>query len=218
MKWYSYLILTAICELLSILSINRYSDNSADLVRIAYLEKTALQDFSFNPFPLFVMLCSSMNIILAIIFITSNIPKKEFIISRFNSRQQYFGYLIKKQAANILIASAAMTAAPVLFAVLLCGFSNITKLAELYFLRQFVLLYISSGISLILRRSLNAGASDIAGAVMVIVLIMIDVFTKIPTALIDLSGQNLVSTGCEAVVCLIATFGCFELFRNEKEI
>lgn len=218
MKWYSYLILTAICELLSILSINRYSDNSADLVRIAYLEKTALQDFSFNPFPLFVMLCSSMNIILAIIFITSNIPKKEFIISRFNSRQQYFGHLIKKQAANILIASAAMTAAPVLFAVLLCGFSNITKLAELYFLRQFVLLYISSGISLILRRSLNAGASDIAGAVMVIVLIMIDVFTKIPTALIDLSGQNLVSTGCEAVVCLIATFGCFELFRNEKEI
>lgn len=218
MKWYSYLILTAICELLSILSINRYSDNSADLVRIAYLEKTALQDFSFNPFPLFVMLCSSMNIILAIIFITSNIPKKEFIISRFNSRQQYFGHLIKKQAANILIASAVMTAAPVLFAVLLCGFSNITKLAELYFLRQFVLLYISSGISLILRRSLNAGASDIAGAVMVIVLIMIDVFTKIPTALIDLSGQNLVSTGCEAVVCVIAAFGCFELFRNEKEI
>lgn len=218
MKWYSYLILTAICELLSILSINRYSDNSADLVRIAYLEKTALQDFSFNPFPLFVMLCSSMNIILAIIFITSNIPKKEFIISRFNSRQQYFGYLIKKQAANILIASAAMTAAPVLFAVLLCGFSNITKLAELYFLRQFVLLYISSGISLILRRSLNAGASDIAGAVMVIVLIMIDVFTKIPTALIDLSGQNLVSTGCEAVVCVIAAFGCLMLFGNEKEI
>lgn len=218
MKWYSYLILTAICELLSILSINRYSDNSADLVRIAYLEKSALQDFSFNPFPLFVMLCSLMNIILAIIFITSNIPKKKFIISRFNSRQQYFGYLIKKQATNILIASAAMTIAPVLFAVLLCGFSDIAELAALYFLRQFVLLYISSGISLILRRSLNAGASDIVGAVLMIVLIMIDVFTNIPTALIDLSGQNLVSTGCEAVVCLIATFGCFKLFGNEKEI
>lgn len=218
MKWFSYLILTAICELLSILSINRYSDNSADLVRIAYLEKTALQDFSFNPFPLFVMLCSLMNIILAIIFITSNIPKKEFIISRFNSRQQYFGYLIKKQTANILIASAVMTAAPVLFTALLCVFSDITKLAALYFLRQFVLLYISSGISLILRRSLNVGASDIAGAVLMIVMIMIDVFTNIPIALIDLSGQNLVSTGCEAVICVVATFGCFELFRNEKEI
>lgn len=218
MKWYSYFILTAICELLSILSFNRYSDNSADLVRIAYLEKTALQDFSFDPFPLFVMLCSLMNIILAIIFITSNIPKKGVIIPRFNSRQQYFGYLIKKQTANILIASAVMTAAPVLFTALLCGFSDITKLAALYFFRQFVLLYISSGISLILRRSLNAGASDIAGAALVIVLITIDVFTNIPTALIDLSGQNLVSTGCEAVVCLIATFGCFKLFRNEKEI
>lgn len=218
MKWYSYLILTAICELLSIFSINRYSDNSADLVRIAYLEKTALQDFSFNPFPLFVMLCSLMNIILAIIFITSNIPKKEFIISRFNSRQQYFGYLIKKQTANIFIASAAMTIAPVLFTALLCGFSDIFDIAAIYFLRQFVLLYISSGISLILRRSLNAGAADIAGAVMMIVMIMIDVFTNIPIALIDLSGQNLVSTGCEAVFCVIATFGCFELFRNEKEV
>lgn len=218
MKWYSYLILTAICELLSILSITGYSDNSADLVRIAYLEKTALQDFSFNPFPLFVMLCSLMNIILAIIFITSNIPKKEFIISRFNSRQQYFGYLIKKQAANALIASAAMTIAPVLFTALLCDFSDITKLAALFFLRQFVLLYLSSGISLILRRSLNAGAADIAGAVLVIVLIMIDVFADIPTALIDLSGQNLVSTGCEAVVCVVATFGCLMLFKNEKEI
>lgn len=218
MKWYSYLILNAICELLSILSIKRYSSNSADLVRIAYLEKTALQDFSFNPFPLFVMLCSLMNIILAIIFITSNIPKKEFIISRFNSRQQYFGYLIKKQAANVFIASAAMTIAPVLFTALLCGFSNIADMAAIYLLRQFVLLYLSSGISLILRRTLNAGAADIAGAVLMIVLIMIDVFTDIPTALIDLSGQNLVSTGCEAVVCLVATFGCFELFRNEKEI
>ena len=218
MKWYSYLILTAICELLSILSINRYSSNSADLVRIAYLEKTALQDFSFNPFPLFVMLCSLMNIILAIIFITSNIPKKEFIISRFNSRQQYFGYLIKKQTANIFIASAAMTTAPVLFTALLCGFSDITKLTALYFLRQFVLLFISSGISLILRRSLNAGASDIAGAMLMIVMIMIDVFTNIPIALIDLSGQNLVSAGCEAVVCVVATFGCFKLFGNEKEI
>lgn len=218
MKWYSYLILTAICELLSILSINRYSDNSANLVRIAYLERTALQDFSFNPFPLFVMLCSLMNIILAIIFITSNIPKKEFIISRFNSRQQYFGYLIKKQTANILIASAEMTAAPVLITTLLCGFSDIFNIAASYFLRQFVLLFFSSGISLILRRNLNSGASDIAGAVLMIVLIMIDVFTDIPTALIDLSGQNLVSTGCEAVFCLISTFGCFELFRNEKEI
>lgn len=218
MKWYSYLILTAICELLSIFSINSYSDNSADLLRIVYLEKTALRDFSFNPFPLFVMLCSLMNIILSIIFITSNIPKKEFIISRFNSRQQYFGYLIKKQTANALITSAAMTVAPVLFTALLCGFSDITKLAALYFLRQFVLLYFASGISLILLRSLNSGAADIAGAVLMIVLIMIDVFTDIPTALIDLSGQNLVSTGCEAVVCVIATFGCFELFRNEKEI
>ena len=137
MKWYSYIGLTVICELLSILSIYRYSSNSANLLRIAYLEKTALQDFSFNPFPLFVTLCSLMNIILAIIFISSNIPKKEFIISRFNSRQQYFGHLIKKQAANILIASAATTIAPALFTALLCGYSDIAKLIALFFLRQF---------------------------------------------------------------------------------
>lgn len=218
MKWYSYLILIAICELLSVFSISKYSSNSADLVRIAYLEKTALQVFSFNPFPLFVMLCSLMNIILAIIFITSNIPKKELIIPRFNSRQQYFGYLIKKQTANILIASAATTAAPVLFTALLCGFSDIAKLAALYFIRQFVLLYISSGISLILRRNFNSGASDIVGAAAAIMLIMIDIFAKIPTALIDLSEQNLVSTGCEAAVCAIVSFVCFKLFCNEKEI
>lgn len=209
MKWYSYIGLTVICELLSILSIYRYSSNSANLLRIAYLEKTALQDFSFNPFPLFVTLCSLMNIILAIIFISSNIPKKEFIISRFNSRQQYFGYLIKKQTANVLIASAATTIAPALFTALLCGYSDIAKLIALFFLRQFVLLYLSSGISLILRRSLNAGAADIAGALFVVVMIMVDVFTNIPTALIDLSGQNLVSTGCEAAACLIVTFVCF---------
>lgn len=218
MKWYSYLILTAICELLSVFSINKYSSNSADLVRIAYLEKNALQVFSFNPFPLFVTLCSLMNIILAVIFITSNIPKNGFIIPRFNSRQQYFGYLIKKQTANILIASAEMTAAPVLITALLCGFSDIAKLAALYFIRQFVLLFFSSGISLILRRNLNAGASDIAGAAAAIALIMIDVFADIPTALIDLSGQNLVSTGCEAAVCTIVSFVCFKLFCNEKEI
>ena len=97
MKWYSYIILTAVFSLFSVFSVNRYSDHSADLLRIAYLEKTALKEFSFDPFPLFVMLCSLMNIILAIVFITSNIPQRDLIISRFNSRKQYFVFIIKNR-------------------------------------------------------------------------------------------------------------------------
>lgn len=218
MKWYSYIILTAVFSLFSVFSVNRYSDHSADLLRIAYLEKTALKEFSFDPFPLFVMLCSLMNIILAIVFITSNIPQRDLIISRFNSRKQYFVFIIKKQVRYTLICSATETAFPALYTILLCRFSNIFSIAAIYLLRQFVLLYLSAGISLILRRSLNAGAADIVGALLVSILIMVDVFANIPAALINLSGSNMISAGCEAGVCMIGTWGCFELFKKTKEI
>lgn len=218
MRWYSYSFFIAVFSLFSVLSISVFSVDSAALLRIANLEKSALQEFSFDPFPLFVMLCSVMNIILAVVFITSGIPERELIISRFDSRLQYFGYVIKKQAANALFGSAVMTIAPIAYMALLCCFSGIANIAALYFLRQFVLLFLSSGTSLILRRSLSSGAADIAGAGLAIVLIMVDIFTDIPAALVDLSGTNLVAIGCEAAVCLAAVFGCYMRFKNKKEV
>jgi len=218
MRWYSYSVFTAVFSLLSVCSIRRFSGNTAALLRIAYLEKSALREFSFDPFPLFVMLCSVMNIILAVVFITSGIPERELIISRFDSRLRYFGYVVKKQAANTLFASAVVTIAPIVYTALLCGLSGIANIASLYFLRQFVLLFLSSGTGLILRRSLSSGAADIAVAGLAIVLIMADIFTGIPAALVDLSGANLVSTGCEAAVCLAAVFGFYMRFKNEKEV
>lgn len=218
MKRYFYIALTAVCELLSISSVLNYSSNSADLLRILYLEKSALWEFSFNPFPIYIMLCTLMKIILAIIFITSNIPKKELIISRFTSRRRHFAYLVRKQAGYALFCSAVTALVPVLFTILLCGFSDIFRLTALYFLKQFVLLYFASGISLILQRRLNSGAAGILGAMLVIVLIMVDIFTNISTALIDLSGENLAATGCEAAVCLAAAFGSYLLYKREKEI
>ncbi len=218
MKWYIYIALTTACELLSFSSVRSYSSNSEDLLRILYQEKSALREFSFDPFPLFVMLCCLMKIILAIIYITSNIPKMELVISRFNSKQSYFGYVIGKQTINVLICSAAKTLIPAVSAVLLCGFSDIAHLTALYFLKQFVLLYLASGVSLILRKKLNSGAADISGAMLVIVLIMVDVFANVPTALIDLSGHNSVAIGCETAVCLAAAFGSYVLYKHEKEI
>ncbi len=218
MKWYFYIAITTACELLSFSSVHNYSCNSEDLLRILYLEKSSLREFSFDPFPLFVMLCCLMKIILAIIYITSNIPKRELIISRFSSKQSYFDYVIGKQTINILICSAAKTLIPAVLAVLLCGFSDIARLTALYFLKQFVLLYSASGVSLILRGKLDSGAADIAGAMLAIVLIMTDIFADIPTSLIDLSGENVVATGCEAAVCLGFTFGCSALNKHEKDI
>ncbi len=218
MKRYLYIVLTAACELLGISSVCSHTSNSADLLRILYLEKSGLREFSFNPFPLFVALCCLMKIILAIIFITSNIPRRELIISRFNSRQGYFGYLTGKQAGNALFCSTATTLIPALFSALLCAFSDIFLITVLYFFKQFLLLYSASGISLILRRRLNSGAADILGAMLVIVLIMTDIFADIPTALIDLSGNNLAAIGCEAVVCMIGTLCCRAVFRRGKEI
>lgn len=218
MKWYFYIALTAACELLSISSVCGRTSNSADLLRILYLERSALRKFSFDPFPLFAMLCCLMKIILSIIFITSNIPKRELIISRFSSKQDYFGYVIGKQAIIALLCSAAMTLIPVIFAVLLCGFSDILKLVVVYFLKQSVLLYLASGVSLILRNKLNSGAADIASAMLVIVLIMTDIFTNTPIALIDLSGKNAVAIGCEAAICLGFTFGCCAFHKRKKDI
>ncbi len=218
MKWYFYMALSTACELLSITSVCSYTSNSADLLRILYLEKSALREFSFDPFPLFVMLCCLMKIILAIIFITSNIPKMELIISRFSAKRNCFGYVIKKQTVNVLICSAAKTLIPAVSAVLLCGFSDIARLTALYFLKQFVLLYLASGVSLILRKKLDSGAADITGAMLAIVLIMTDIFAGIPTALIDLSGEKVVATGCEAAVCLGFTFGCCAVNKHEKDI
>lgn len=218
MKRYFYIILTAFCELLSFSSVWNYSDNSVDLQRILYIEKSALREFSFNPFPLFVMLCCLMKTILAIIFITSNIPEAELIISRFKSRQCHFVYLIGKQAKNTLFCSLATTIIPVIFTTLLCGFSDIIRLVFLYFLKQFIVLYFASGASLILRIRVNSGAADISGTMIVIVLIMIDIFADIPVALIDLSGQNLFAAGCETAVCLVITLGCYVLYKHRKEI
>ncbi len=218
MKWYIYIALTTACELLSFSSVRSYSSNSEDLLRILYQEKSALREFSFDPFPLFVMLCCLMKIILAIIYITSNIPKMELVISRFNSKQSYFGYVIGKQTINVLICSAAKTLIPAVSAVLLCGFSDIARLTALYFLKQFVLLYLASGVSLILRKKLNSGAADIMGAMLAIVLVMTDIFANIPAALIDLSGENFAAAGCEAAVCLGFTFGCCALYKHEKDI
>lgn len=218
MKWYFYISLTAAFELMSITSVCGYTSNSANLMRILYLEKSALREFSFNPFPLFVMLCCLMKIILAIIFITSNIPKSELIISRFSSKQGCFGYMIKIQTIYALLCSAAMTLVPAVFSMLLRGFSNIIELSALYFLKQFVLLYFASGVSLILRKKLNSGAADITGEMIVIILIMTDIFADIPTALIDFSGENVVAIGCEAALCLGFMFGCYALYTLEKEI
>lgn len=218
MKRYFYIILTAFCELLSISSIRNYSDNSFDLLRILCLEKSALREFAFNPFPLFIMLCCLMKTILAIIFITSNILETELIISRFKSRQSYFLYLIGKQAKNVLFCSFTITVMPVIFAALLCGFFDIARIVLLYFPKQFVVLYFASGASLILREKLHSGAADITAAMMVIVMIMIDIFADIPVALIDLTEQNLLATVCETAVCSGVTFGCYVLYKRRKDI
>ncbi len=217
MKWYYYIALTAACELLSTASVSRRTNDSMDLLRILYLEKSALQEFSFDPFPLFVMLCCLMKIILAIVFITSNIPKRELILSRFSAKRGYFSYVIRKQAGNALLCSAVMTLIAAISAAMLCGFSNVLKLGTLYSMRQFVLLYFASGVSILLRGKLHSGAADLVGAMLAIVLILVDIFVNIPTALVDLSGENIAAIGCEAAVCLGFTVGCCAWFQRRKD-
>lgn len=221
MKLYFYIALTAACELLSFSSVRNYPSNSEELLRILYLEKSALREFSFDPFPLFVMLCCLMKIILAIIFITSNISQKELMLSRFNSKKGCFGYVIGKQTINVLVCSAAKTLISAVSAVLLYGYSDIariSRLASLFFLKQFVLLYLASGVSLILQKKFHSGAADIAGAMLAVVLIIMDIFADIPTALVDLTKENVVATGCEAAVCLGFTFGCYALYKRKKDM
>lgn len=217
MKLYVYIILSAICELFSVSAVYSYTEVPTELLRILYIEKTALEEFSFDPFPFLVMLCCLMKIILAVVFITSNIQRKSFVVLRFSSCTGYFLFLIKRQAINTLICSAVFTVAPVLAATVFCGFSNTFYISAVYFIKQFVLLYLSSGISLILRSRLNSGAADISGAIFFAVLIMVDVFADIPAALIDLSKNNYIPTGIETTVCLVCTVLCCVLFKHKKE-
>lgn len=218
MKRYFYIILTAFCELLSLSSIRNYSRKSSELLRILYLEKSALFEFDFNPFPLFVMLCFLMKTILAIIFITSNIPTAEIIISRFCSRKNYFIYLIGKISKKALFCSLAVSILPAVLTALLCGFSDVFRIAILYFLRQFILLFFASGASIILRKKLNSGAADISAAMLVIVLVMIDFFADFSAALIDLTAQNLFISCCEIAACLCFIFVCYAFYKRRKDI
>lgn len=70
MKARLYSILIFLSDITAFFNVYGRADNSVDRLRIMYLEKTSFKEFSFDPFPLFIMLSYTFNVIMSVSYVS----------------------------------------------------------------------------------------------------------------------------------------------------
>lgn len=218
MKWYTYLWLVVVCELLKYFSAYKYTDEPFSLLGIMYMEGSTMDALSFNPFPLFVMMCYLLNIIITTVFVTSNIPETRLIVSRFESISGFLKFISVKQLKFVTISSVAMTAIPLFLVFLTRGFFGFASITIIFLTRQLIIVYAFSGISIILRRKLNGGAADLLASTIASVLILSDAFTGFSFVLTDVSKKSIIITAVEALICFLLFVCYFMSYKRRKQI
>lgn len=218
MKWYTYLWLEFICELLKYLSVYKYTNEPLSLLGIMYIEGSTMTALSFSPFPLFAMMCYLLGIIIAIVFVTSNIPETRLIVSRFSSIGRLLKFVGLKQLKLTAVCSAAVTIIPVCIAFFACGYFSFMPMAIMFLIRQLIIIYAFSGISIILRRRFNAGAADLLASTMASVLILSDAFMGFSFILTDITKNSIIITAVEALICFLLFVCYFMTYKRRKQI
>lgn len=222
MKVYLYFILVFLSDGLAFINAYGRAENSFDLLRILYLEKTSFKDFSFDPFPLLIMLSYTFNIILSVSYVTSNSLKSgnSIVLSRFNSSIHCLFFICIGTFKRVILCSFINSAIPALLSISIIGCCNIGDMLVLiviFFIRQTVLLSYGTFAALLIGKKLMSAAAEIIGALSILLLVIVDTFMQCALALVDMSANNYIIITIEILV-FWALYGLFfSCFRKSKD-
>ena len=196
MKIHLYLILVLLSNGLVILKYYSPSENSYDIIRMIYLEKTLYEESGFSPLLIFVMMGFTFNMILSVTYVTSNSIKSgsSFVLSRFNSGSLCQLYLVADSLKKIVFCSFALSFIPAMTSILLWGAESIAEMMKLigfYFLRQLLLLCFGIFVALVLEKKLISTTADVLGTLLILLLVVADIFSRISIVLVSVSANNL---------------------------
>lgn len=225
MKAYLYFILLFLSDSLAFFNVYGRVDNSFDLLRILYLEKTSFKDFSFNPFPLFIMLSYTLNVILSVSYVTSNSLKagNGFVLSRFESCRRCFVFIFADTLKRVILCSFVQSIIPILISLWAIGVGDIectVTLIVMFFIRQTVLLRYGVFVALLIAKKLMDAAAEIIGALFVLLLVIMDSFMPCAIALVDISASNWIIIAAEVIVfsaLFTLYYFCFRKSKNKLE-
>lgn len=222
MKIYLYTLLVLLSDGLVILKYYSPSENSYDMIRMIYLEKTLYEGSGLSPFMIFVMMGFTFNMILSVTYVTSNSIKSgsSFVLSRFGSSGRCLLYLLADTFKRIFFCALALSFIPAMTAILLWGvevFADTMKLIGFYFIRQLLLLCFGAFTALILEKKLISTTADVLGTLLILLLVVTDIFSGISIVLVNVSANNLLCAGIELIVLAAAFSIYFICFGKNKE-
>lgn len=220
MKARLYFILIFLSDVTALFNVYGRADNSFDRLRVMYLEKTSFKEFSFDPFPLFIMLSYTFNVILSVYYVMSNSHKfgNVLILSRFVSCGSYFAFLFFDTFKRVILCAFIQSVIPLLICVPTISAWNVERavtLAVMYFIVQTVMLCYGVFLSLLTEKKLK-NAAEIIGALFILLLAIIDTFTNSALVLIDLSDVNPAITAAEIIVFSVLSALCYLCFKKGK--
>lgn len=223
MKRFVYLILISTSSFLTLLNAKNYSEEYSDLIRILFLEKSAFEELSFSPFPLIATMNYLFLLSLSVLFLSSRSAalEKSLFLHRFSSCGRYLGYLCLKTSGNILFCVLGMTLTPPLLAVIFSGRVDfdlqLSLLLLQYAVRQVLLLHFAFAVSLVSPAALGRYLPDIIGILFLMLLIMADVFLKIPAALPEIQMPHIPVIFAEVLLLTLFWAGYEKYFKRKGE-
>lgn len=198
------------------------SENSYDMIRMIYLEKTLYEGSGLSPFMIFVMMGFTFNMILSVTYVTSNSIRSgsSFVLSRFGSSGRCLLYLLADTFKRIFFCALALSFIPAMTSILLWGvevFADTMKLIVFYFIRQLLLLCFGTFAAIVLEKKLISTTADVLGTLLILLLVVADIFSGFSIVLVNISANNPLCAGIE-LLALTAVFSIYFIrFRHNKD-